>query len=127
MIPASPELLETQNPDGGWGYRRGGASWTEPTCFALLALAAEGGAASNVAKRGVQWLGARQQADSGWAPRDGVGESTWVTALVLLLPAELIQSVKEDGASAWLLKQTGRESGFAQRLRSRLLGGQVDS
>jgi hypothetical protein len=126
MIPASPELLETQNPDGGWSYRRGGGSWTEPTCYALLALAAEGRIASDAAQRGARWLGVRQRADGGWAPRDGVDESTWVTALVLLLPTDLAQSLKGDRASSWLLSQTGRESGLVQRLRSRLLGVQVE-
>jgi len=33
-----PFLLEAQNADGGWGYRRGGQSSVEPTCWALLAL-----------------------------------------------------------------------------------------
>ena len=45
MHEISPSVLrikETQNPDGGWGYHHKGASWTEPTCYALLALATEG-------------------------------------------------------------------------------------
>jgi len=127
MIPASPDLKETQNPDGGWGYRRGSGSWTEPTCYALLALAAEGRFASDEVRRGIKWLEVRQRADGGWAPRDGVDESTWVTALLLLLPADLVQRVNADHAVSWLLSQTGRESGFVQRLRSRLLGVQVDA
>jgi Prenyltransferase and squalene oxidase repeat len=32
-------LLAHQNPDGGWGYTGGIQSFTEPTCYALLALA----------------------------------------------------------------------------------------
>jgi hypothetical protein len=35
-------LTSARNPNGGWGYTRGRASRLEPTCFALLALAAAG-------------------------------------------------------------------------------------
>src|SRR5271156_4197914 len=117
MISASPELLETQNPDGGWSYHRGGSSWTEPTCYALLALAADGRSVSEAAQRGVRWLAERQRSDGGWAPRPGVEESTWVTALVFFLPRGMARGVDHDRAAAWLLAQTGRESSFVERLR----------
>ncbi|HXE79577.1 MAG TPA: hypothetical protein VNK41_02415 [Vicinamibacterales bacterium] len=35
-------LLESRNPDGGWGYRAGKKSRIEPTSFALIALAGVG-------------------------------------------------------------------------------------
>jgi hypothetical protein len=35
-------LRDGRNPDGGWGYYRGKTSRLEPTCWALLALSAEG-------------------------------------------------------------------------------------
>ena len=127
MKPYSEELLERQNQDGGWSYGKGGTSWTEPTCYALLTLAAGQVSASDAprkaaARRGIEWLGSRQRPDGGWAPRDGVDQSTWVTALTLLLPPELSQYGDSRRAADWLLDQTGRESGFVYQLRLRLLG-----
>lgn len=122
----SDQLLDLQNPDGGWSYGAGG-SWTEPTCYAILALAAAGPAKGEPLRRAAQWLAARQRSDGGWAPRDAIPQSTWVTSLVLLLPRGCISSSAADSAIAWLLAQTGRESGFAQRLRMRLLGVRTDS
>lgn len=118
----SEELVDRQNQDGGWSYGRIGPSWTEPTCYALLALATEGVSSSGAVHRGIQWLTSRQRLDGGWAPRDSVDETTWVTALALLLPQELAPNFDRKGASQWLLSQTGRESGLLFRLRLRLLG-----
>ena len=118
----SEELLDRQNQDGGWGYGRGGRSWTEPTCYALLALTTEAVSSSDAVRRGVQWLTSRQRGDGGWAPRDGVDETTWVTGLVLLLPPDLTPTLDLKRASQWLVGQTGRESGLVHRLRLRLLG-----
>jgi len=132
MASYSEELLDRQNPDGGWGYSRVGSSWTEPTCYALLALAAgevyssEGTRSAVAVRTGLQWLTAGQRSDGGWAPRSGVDESTWVTALALLLPADLSAGDRQR-ASQWLLSQSGRESGFIYRLRLRLLGVRLDA
>ena len=127
----SEELLERQNKDGGWSYDKSGSSWTEPTCYALLALAAGEVSASDgpsleAARRGIAWLASLQRSDGGWSPRDGVDATTWVTALTLLLPPESGQCGDNKRASAWLLQQTGRESGFVYRLRLRLLGFGAD-
>jgi len=119
--PNFRSLLSSQNPDGGWSYTRGG-SWTEPTCYALLALSAAGQSASEEGQRAARWLAARQRADGGWAPRDVVPESTWVTSLLLLLPDGVISREQAHRAVAWILSQSGRESSFLFRLRVRLLG-----
>ena len=120
----SSALLDRQSPDGGWSFRRGGGSWTEPTCYALLALLAQESGGSEAARRGFQWLASRQRADGGWSPRDSVDQSTWVTALALLMPPDV--GMDRSRAVVWLLAETGRESTLVQRLRWRLLGVPVD-
>src|SRR5579863_2252714 len=109
MKSNSEELLDRQNPDGGWSYLRGGGSWTEPACYALLALVSDGHASSDGVRRCVRWLASLQRTDGGWAPREGVDQSTWVTAAVLLTPPEIATGLDRERASAWLLEQTSRE------------------
>ena len=75
-------LRAAQNPDGGWGYR-GGASWTEPSAYALLALSEDPSAKEHV-RRGIERLKSLQRPDGGWPPRSSVRQSTFVTALALL-------------------------------------------
>jgi len=116
----SEDLLGRQNADGGWSYFRGG-SWTEPTCYALLALAASGTGHAAEVRRGMSWLQRCQRADGGFAPRESVQESTWVTALTLLLPPDT-QGFDRRRAEAWTVDQTGRESGWVFRLRLWMLG-----
>jgi len=111
-------LAAAQNADGGWGYR-GGGSWTEPTVYALLALAAQPAFAEPRA-RGLRWLSGLQRADGGWPPRAGVDASTWVTAPVLFLLARRDRSPALEAAVRWLLSTTGKESSFLYRLRQRL-------
>ena len=118
----TPKLLQQQNPDGGWPYRRGG-SWTEPTVYAVLALAGPGDSAS--AERGLEWIRAAQRDDGGWQARPGVGESCWVTSLAALLPAERLGVERHRRATAWLSATTGMESTALFRIRQWLMGGQT--
>jgi hypothetical protein len=121
MMRYSEDLLGRQNADGGWNYRRGG-SWTEPTCYALLALAANGAGQRVEVRRGLDWLRRCQRADGGLAPRESVPESTWLTVLALLLPANL-EGINRNRAEAWAVAQTGRESGWVNRIRQVMMGG----
>lgn len=116
-------LAASQNQDGGWPYGVG-SSCTEPTAYALLALAALGESNSPAASKGSDWLSRTQRSDGGWAPRMNVDESTWVTALILLLPGE---GVGRDKALHWLMETSGRESSWIQRARSALLDARFSS
>jgi hypothetical protein len=117
-------IYAAQNADGGWPYHTGRSSWTEPTAFALLAsLVPEGGKAESV-RRGAEWLKAGRNQDGGWSPQPKVGPSTWVTALVALLPETLIGESAHHGAIAWLVEQTGQESSLVHRIRQWMLGNQ---
>jgi hypothetical protein len=112
-------LLSRQNRDGGWPYVRGG-SWTEPTAYAVLALTGAG--ETEGAARGIRWIRSNRRRDGGWAPRADVDRSTWVTALVALLPPELLGEEDHARAIEWLLRITGKESTGLYRFREWLLG-----
>jgi hypothetical protein len=115
-------LVSRQNRDGGWPYVRGG-SWTEPTVYAIMALLGAG--EREASARGIEWLRGRQRADGGWAPQTGFDESTWVTALVALLRAEVLGEAAHSRAIAWLLGTQGEETSPVQRVRQWLLGQNV--
>lgn len=100
-----------------------GGSWTEPTVYAVLALLEAG--ETSAARRGLQWLRAAQRRDGGWPPRPGVDQTTWVTALVALIPPEQLAPGMHEDAIRWLLATTGRESTPTYRLREWLLGNPI--
>jgi squalene cyclase len=119
-ITMSIQLVVTrQNQDGGWPYVRG-TSRTEPTVYAILALLAAGEAAP--ARKGLDWLRASQLPDGGWPPQTGFEESTWVTALVALVPSGQLGAAAHARAIDWLLHTGGEESSATYRLRRWLLG-----
>ncbi len=79
-------LLCSRNADGGWPFQHG-ASWTEPTALALLALqsANHSGDARPLA---ASWLAGKQLPDGGWPPCANVPTSTWVSSLTLMALAQ---------------------------------------
>jgi squalene cyclase len=113
-----------QNGDGGWAYSRG-CSWTEPTVFALLAQSA-GTPDRESFHRGVGFLSSIARPDGGWSPQPGVEESTWVTALAVLLPEDAVTEQQRRTAIGWLKTRSGRESGWRYRLQQRLVGNKDD-
>ncbi|MCU1238101.1 MAG: hypothetical protein JWP63_6068 [Candidatus Solibacter sp.] len=112
-------LVSRQNRDGGWAYVRG-ASWTEPTVYAVLALLAAG--ETEAVRRGLTWLRAQQLPDGGWPPQTGFDESTWVTAVAALVPREHLGTQSHGRAIEWVMKTCGEESTHTFRLRQWLLG-----
>lgn len=104
-----------QNRDGGWAYNKG-ISWTEPTVYALLAQTATQ-IDRPAFEAGLQFLRSTQRPDGGWSPQPDVAESTWVTALVTLLPEEAIGAERISKGLMWLEGQTGRESTWSYRLQ----------
>jgi len=117
-------LIACQNPDGGWPYHPGGPSWTEPAAYALLALSANRSAAESV-ERALGWLRSMQRPDGGWAPAPAVAQSTWVSAVVVLLGPAVLGEAPYQRAVAWLLNQTGEETSFLTRLRTFMSGNQT--
>ena len=112
-------LAGKQNRDGGWPYVRG-VSWTEPTVYSVLAMLASGD--GERAGRGLRWLLPLQRPDGGFPPQAGIDESSWVTALVALVPPEQLGASAHRRAIRWLLGATGQESTPVYRLREWLLG-----
>ena len=112
-------LLARQNADGGWSYNKGN-SWTEPTVYAVLALLAA--RESKASARAVAWIRSTQKPDGGWAPQASMEQSTWVTAMVALLPPDVLGQGTHDRAVRWLLEVTGEESTWVMRLRRFLQG-----
>jgi hypothetical protein len=112
-------LAKKQNSDGGWPYRHG-ASWTEPTAYAVMALLAAG--ESERADRGIAWLMKTRRPDGGWPACAGVDESGWTTALVTMLPPQRLGGDVHRAAVEWILGATGEESSWIYRLRAYLSG-----
>jgi hypothetical protein len=114
-------IINLQNRDGGWPYRKGAGSWTEPTVLVLLAQSVETGDARSI-ERGLTWLRASQRQDGGWPPRPMVAQSTWVTAFAALLPRDVLGRAHHSTAIEWLMGQSGQETSFLYKLRNDLLG-----
>jgi hypothetical protein len=80
-------LLDIQKSDGGWAYSTN-SSWTEPTCYAIMALRSAGGPEPAIV-RACDWLARRQRRDGGWSPGPGVEKSTHVTSLAILALSDM--------------------------------------
>ena len=118
-------IQSAQNADGGWGYS-GRSSWTEPTAFALLALASADSLSDHFLQ-GARWLERTQRADGGWAPHSSVSASTWVTAPAVLALCETKGPRNVRPAVSWLLSQTGEESTLVDRIRRALLRERMEN
>ena len=111
-------LLTSQNPDGGWGYFPGKASWFEPTTYAMLAL--QGKPNSDAAlDRAWKLVRSWQLPDGSSRPGAQVEGGTWVTAhAVTLACVRGVYDSKVQAAVDWLLKVVGAEHSLAMRAAS---------
>ena len=109
-------LRRSQNPDGGWGYFPGKASWLEPTAYAALALHGE-----PAADRAWKLLSSWQMPDGGWQPTADVKAPGWGTSLcatVAMAREEWGEPLRKS--IAWLVGSSGVESSWLNVLVARM-------
>ena len=115
-------IAAAQNPDGGWGYRPGGQSSVEASCWALLALGATTTTCSvgEAVRQGVRWLEQAQLPEGGWPSFVGQQYGCWVTSLACLaLQAQRSSAARVACGLRWLCNDWPGESGFWWRIRHR--------
>lgn len=115
-----PDLLHrAQNPDGGWGYRPGLQSTTEPTAWSILALLAHEGRSDQVISSASDWLRRTQSDEGAWPTSSGKEPGCWVTALACLALANSGEG--SEGAisrgTKWLCDTWPAEGNLLWRLR----------
>lgn len=104
-----PILLAAQNADGGWGYQQGKESATEPTAWALFALAGfadsieSANQVSSAIFRGRVWLRAAQLPNHSWPAYVDFPEGRWLTSLACIALLQSGESEDRVAAGArWL-------------------------
>lgn len=115
-----PNLLgRAQNPDGGWGYRQGLQSATEPTAWSILALLAHEVPSDEVISSACDRLCRTQREDGSWPTSSGKEPGCWVTALACLALANAAEN-SDDSVSRgtkWLCDAWPAEGNLMWRLR----------
>ncbi|HUY12624.1 MAG TPA: prenyltransferase/squalene oxidase repeat-containing protein [Terriglobia bacterium] len=118
-------LVESQNPDGGWGFHAALSSATEPTAWAVMGLDACAGHVEcrQSEEKGFAWLEECQLQDGSWPAHLGQREGSWVTSAACLALASkrcwLIGDPEEALAKGlrWLVKSWPGEGNPWWRLR----------
>jgi hypothetical protein len=117
-----PDLLRrVQNKDGGWGYRPGLSSATEPTAWAVLALQALKESSGEALASAANWLSQAQMAEGAWPTASGKEPGCWVSALACLAligQKGPYQDAVIRGAN-WLCGTWPAEGNLLWRLRQR--------
>jgi Prenyltransferase and squalene oxidase repeat len=112
-------LRNAQNADGGWGYRPGSLSSTEPTAWSILALRAHEPAHSKILSSASAWLRRSQLPKGAWPTSSGKDPGCWMTALACLALLKL--ATPSDDAVArglkWLCTTWPAEGNLMWRLR----------
>ncbi len=95
-------LLQSQNADGGWGYRVGGMSYVEPTAAVMLAIAD-----ATARNRARDFLLALQRADGGWGIAAIDDASGWMTAWAVRALAGFADArAQVERGAQWLIGAT---------------------
>ncbi|HLK47296.1 MAG TPA: prenyltransferase/squalene oxidase repeat-containing protein [Bryobacteraceae bacterium] len=109
-------LRAAQNPDGGWGYFPGNASWLEPTAYALLALSEEAEARRGI-DRGMRLLDRWVLSAGGWQASEAVKGAHWASSLVVTLHTALGRHDESTARAVdWLLETSGAETRTVSRI-----------
>jgi squalene cyclase len=118
LTEATELLLQSQNPDGGWGAVRGKRSATETTALAYLALhSREQSNLKEPLERSERWLTEHQNADGSWPLADGLKSPSWSTAIAMLaLNASLNSRERLAKAGLWSLEQKGSRLGILAKI-----------
>jgi hypothetical protein len=94
-------IKANQNPDGGWGYRPGGQSLTEPTSFCLLALKSREDKAAIL--KGINFLKACLKDSGATGINPQAPEGSWMAYAALLAFDALGASTEERRLRDWIV------------------------
>jgi uncharacterized protein (DUF362 family) len=109
LTPLLDRLAGLASADGGWGYVPGQPAHLEPTCLAVLALAADAGRYGPNLEAGLRAIEAHAQPDGSYRLSRGRPQAVWPTALVLFTKAGLGHPAAElNAAVERLLSIEGR-------------------
>jgi hypothetical protein len=119
-----PFLKTAQNQDGGWGFRPGSQSRTEPTCWALQALRSSVSSLpqqnSEAVLHGLHFLRSAQLFDGSWPSTPGERTGCWVTSLACCALRGNPDSARAVAAGLnWLCEDWPRDSSPWRRLLAR--------
>ena len=121
-----PFLRDTQNPDGGWGFRPGNSSRVEATSWALLALwepSQESSEDRVRVHRARDFLQTTQLGDGSWPAAPGDETGCWVTSLCCLALKAIgdqTQSSTIESGLRWICDDWPSDSSPWRRFLARL-------
>jgi uncharacterized protein (DUF362 family) len=100
LTPILDRLAGLASADGGWGYQPNQPAHLEPTCLAVLALAADRGRFGPQIEAGLRAVESHAQPDGSYRLGRGRPQAAWPTALVLFARAGLGHPAAALGAVA---------------------------